>query len=191
MALHADGQLIEASDQFIDKAERALIDAVKAGDKGAYRKLYDKHLGRVYALCLRLSGDRAIAEEATQEVFIQLWRKIGNYSGQSRFSTWLHGVTSNVCISYMRKQKNWLQRLFNHDQDEMNEQQAEPECHWDLDDYVLRLPERARQVFVLHAIEGYRHEEIASMLNMAAGSSKAQLHRAKQLLKEWMENARA
>lgn len=186
--MQADGQLIEASEQFIDKAERALIDAVRAGDKQAYRKLYEKHLGRVYALCLRLSGDRSVAEEATQEVFIQLWRKIDNYGGQSRFSTWLHGVTSNVCISYMRKQKSWLQRLFSQDQDELEALHAEPDSNWDLDDYIRRLPHRARQVFVLHAIEGYRHEEIAGMLNMAVGSSKAQLHRAKQLLREWMDN---
>nr|WP_229748134.1 RNA polymerase sigma factor [Lacimicrobium alkaliphilum] len=180
--------MIEAGEQFIDKAERATIDAVKAGDKQAFHKLYEKHVGRVYALCLRLCGDKSLAEDATQEVFIQLWRKIDNYAGQSKFTTWLHGVTSNVCISYMRKQKSWIKRLFSQDETELAQQHAEPQSDWDLDKYIQRLPERARQVFVLHSIEGYRHEEIAGMLNMAVGSSKAQLHRAKQLLKEWIEN---
>lgn len=177
-----------SSGQSDDRSEQALIEAVQAGDTRAYHRLYEKHVGRVHALCLRLSGDRALAEEATQEVFIQLWCKMDNYRGESRFSTWLHGVASNVCISYMRKQKSWLQRLFTHDETELEEPHAEPGGDRDLDAHIRRLPERARQVFVLHAVEGYRHEEIAEMLNIAVGSSKAHLHRARQLLKGWMDN---
>jgi RNA polymerase sigma-70 factor (ECF subfamily) len=128
-----------------------------------------------------------LAEDAAQEVFIQLWRKIGNFKGDSKFSTWLHTVTSNITISYLRKQKGWLQKMFNIEDSVIMSAQAEGSAgDVDLESYIVRLPERARIVFVLHAIEGYRHEEIASMTNMAVGSSKAQFHRAKQLLKEWM-----
>src|SRR5690606_7323085 len=118
---------------------------------------------------------------------IQVWRKIGNYQGDSKFSTWLHTVTSNITISYLRKQRGWLYRMMNlEDSPAINELAEESSSTVDIESYIVRLPERARLVFVLHAIEGYRHEEIATMTNMAVGSSKAQFHRAKQLLQEWM-----
>ncbi len=164
-----------------------LINAAKSGDRSAYQKLYQQHVGQVFALCLRLTGDRGYAEEATQEVFIQVWQKLDNFRGDSKFSTWLHSVASNVAISYLRRQKGWLQRMFNIEDSPAMEAPAQGSAgQVDLDSYIQRLPERARVVFVLHAIEGYRHEEIANMMNMAVGSSKAQFHRAKQLMKEWM-----
>jgi RNA polymerase sigma-70 factor (ECF subfamily) len=120
-------------------------------------------------------------------VFIQLWRKIGNYKGESKFSTWLHTVTANITISYLRKQRGWLQRMFNiEDSVAMYQTAQASSAEVDLESYIVRLPQRARIVFVLHAIEGYRHEEVAEMTNMAVGSSKSQFHRAKQLMKEWM-----
>nr|WP_084407366.1 RNA polymerase sigma factor [Aestuariibacter salexigens] len=164
-----------------------MVKAAQSGDKQAYHALYHAHVGQVYALCMRLTADRGLAEDATQEVFIQLWQKLDKFHGQSKFSTWLHSVTSNITISYLRKQRGWLQRMFNIETSAAAESVAEQSVgDIDLDAYVARLPERARVVFVLHAIEGYRHEEIAEMTNMAVGSSKAQFHRAKQLLKEWM-----
>lgn len=164
-----------------------MIQAVQQGDRQAYQKLYQAHIGQVYGLCFRLTADHALAEDAAQEVFIQLWRKIGNYKGDSKFTTWLHSVTSNITISYLRKQKGWVQRMFNIENTEAMHETAEGSAgSVDLESYILRLPERARVVFVLHAIEGYRHEDIATMTNMAVGSSKAQFHRAKTLLKEWM-----
>lgn len=179
--------VVDAQYTFAEKAERDVITSAQQGCKHSYRKLYDAHVGRVYALCLRLTGEKTMAEDATQEVFIQLWRKLENFNGQSKFSTWLHSVTSNITISYIRKQKGWWQRTFNIESTPAMESLAEESADVvALDDYILRLPERARHVFVLHAIEGYRHEEIADMLDMAIGSSKAQFHRAKQLLTEWM-----
>lgn len=164
-----------------------MIAAVKRGDKQAYQTLYQTYIGQVYGLCYRLTGDHGLAEDATQEVFIQLWRKIDNFQGDSKFSTWLHRVTSNITISYLRKQRGWLQRMFNIEDSAAANEIADTSTDTSaLDGYIARLPERARIVFVLHAIEGYRHEEIATMTNMAVGSSKAQFHRAKQLLKEWM-----
>ncbi|MCY7296531.1 RNA polymerase sigma factor [Alteromonas sp. a30] len=145
------------------------------------------HVGRVYALALRLTGQASMAEEATQEVFIQVWSKLKNYRGDSRFSTWLHSVASNVTISYLRAQKGFWQNLFNIEDSEVASKPAQ-QCAGsvDLEAYIQRLPERARLVFVLHALEGYRHEDIAEMMDMAVGSSKAQFHRAKQLIKAWM-----
>lgn len=181
--------VVDATHSFNPPCELGLIRAARSGDKLAYKKLYDMHVSRVYALCLRLTADRTLAEDATQEVFIQLWRKLDNFDGKSRFTTWLHSVTVNITISYMRKQKGWLQRMFNIEEAGLHEQTESASVDSiDLDYYIKRLPERARFVFVLHAVEGYRHDDIAVMLNMAVGSSKAQFHRAKQLLTEWMTN---
>lgn len=179
--------VVDAEDAFARAREQTLIDAAKGGDTIAYHQLYDAHVKRVYALCFRLTGDRALAEDATQEVFIQLWRKIGNFTGQSRFSTWLHSVAANTTVSYMRKQRGWFQRMFNIEESDAQHFAAPEDTHSiDLETLIVRLPERARMVFVLHAIEGYRHDDIAAMSGMAVGSSKAQFHRARQLLKAWM-----
>ncbi|WP_440054288.1 RNA polymerase sigma factor [Pseudoalteromonas sp. T1lg65] len=166
-----------------------LIARIQDGDQAAFKQLYMAHKNRVYGLCLRLLASPEYAEEATQEVFIQLWNKIGQFKGQSKFSTWLHSVTSNIAISYLRTHKNWLQKVVSIESSGMDEQSAAM-CSGlnGLDKLIVRLPERARLVFVLHAVEGYRHEEIANMLNMAVGSSKSQYHRARNLLQEWYEN---
>jgi RNA polymerase sigma-70 factor (ECF subfamily) len=185
--LNTQGNVVAAQHKFATKTEWDLIQAVQGGDKQAFNTLYQQYVGQVYGLCFRLTGEKMLAEDATQEVFIQLWRKIGNFKGDSKFSTWLHTVTSNITISYLRKQKGWMQKMFNiEDSVAMNDVAPVSSSSVDLESYVLRLPERARLVFVLHAIEGYRHEDIATMTNMAVGSSKAQFHRAKQLLKSWM-----
>ncbi|APD96086.1 RNA polymerase subunit sigma-70 [Alteromonas mediterranea] len=187
MMEHTQQRVVHANVVFGNKSENELILKAKSGDKHAFRALYDEHIGRVYALCYRLTGEKGMAEDAAQEVFIQLWRKLNNFDGQSQFSTWLHSVTANITISYMRKQKGWVQRMFNLESSGINEMTAQSSStDIDLEALVIRLPERARMVFVLHALEGYRHEDIANMLNMAVGSSKAQFFRAKQLLKGFM-----
>lgn len=184
---HTQQRVVHANVVFGNKSEKELILKAKSGDKHAFRALYDEHIGRVYALCYRLTGEKGMAEDAAQEVFIQLWRKLNNFDGQSQFSTWLHSVTANITISYMRKQKGWVQRMFNLESSGISEMTAQSSStDIDLEALVIRLPERARMVFVLHALEGYRHEDIANMLNMAVGSSKAQFFRAKQLLKGFM-----
>lgn len=179
--------IVDAEPHLLEQKLLRLIDDARKGDRRAYQQLYQQYIGQVFALCFRLTGDREHAQEAAQEVFIQVWKKLDNFKGDSKFSTWLHSVTSNVTISYIRKQKGWLKNVFNIEDSPAMEMAAE-RCtgEVDLDAYVQRLPERARIVFVLHAIEGYRHEEIAQMMNTAVGSSKAQFHRAKKLIKEWM-----
>ncbi len=169
--------------------EAALIKRVKSGDQAAYTLLYELHIKRVYGLCLRLLADQSHAEDAAQEVFVQVWHKVAQFDGRSQFSTWLYSVASNVAINYLRKQKNWLQKVVSIEHSGMDEQSVN-DCKGlnGLDKLIVRLPERARMVFVLFAIEGYRHEEIVEQLGMAVGSSKSQYHRARLLLQEWYEN---
>ena len=185
--------LIDAEQRFAKEQDAnfdlQLIEKVKSGDRRAFHDLYNRHYKRVYALTLRLTANESLAEEALQEVFVQLWQKIAAFDGKSKFTTWLHSVTANITVSYLRKQTNWLQKVVSFEQGGMTEQATEM-CQGlnGLDKYIVRLPEKARLVFVLFAVEGYRHEEIAEQLNMAVGSSKAQYHRARNLLKEWMSH---
>ncbi len=189
-----DGQqLFSPSNMSNGDAEQAWIDQAKQGSQSAFHRLYQSHHKRIYALCWRMLADKDSAEDVCQEVFVVLWQKINNFRGESKFSTWLHSVATNVILGHLRKHKNWLQRVFSIE--DQGETVVEPTVALTddstleiLDKHIARLPERARLVFILFAIEGYRHEEIASMLKMAVGSSKSQYHRARTLLKEWLEN---
>jgi RNA polymerase sigma-70 factor (ECF subfamily) len=169
--------------------EAALISLCQRGHQNAFRQLYEQYLGLVYGLCLRLTANRALAEDATQEVFIQLWRRIASFRGDSSFATWLHALCTNTVISYLRRQKSWRQRIhLGDDTEELAnalEAQAPPDLG-DLDDFIRRLPERARVIFVLHGVEGYRQDQVAHMLGIATGTVKAHFHRSKQLLLHWL-----
>lgn len=184
---------MEFQQQTTSLGDDVLVARLKRGEQSALRALYEQHGKRVYALCYRLSGDAEIAEDITQEVFVQVWQKIHNFRGDSKFSTWLHSVASNVAIGQMRKQKSWWRSWFG--SDEQNETElaniaiTDDATNFDLsrsglDKHIANLPEQARMVFVLFAVEGWRHEEISKELNIAVGSSKAQYHRAKQLLQQ-------
>lgn len=180
--------MIEAQSRFANADdEKDLVFRAQQGDQVAFHQIYLKHYKRIYALCWRMLADKDSAEDVCQEVFVQLWQKISNYRGESKFSTWLHSVATNTVLGYLRKQKNWLKRVFSIENQEIIEATVEDNDDTELevlDKHIQLLPERARLVFVLFAIEGYRHEEIAKMLSMAVGSSKSQFHRAKKLLKE-------
>lgn len=145
----------------------------------------------VYGLALRLTGQSTQAEDVAQEVFIQLWRKLDTFNGDSAFTTWLHSLTTNVAISYLRKQKSWWQRLQDSDDYEVLSEQLHASAPPDLDGLqaaLAALPERARLIFVLHGLEGYRQESIAQVLGITNGTVKAQYHRARQLLEAWLDN---
>lgn len=171
-------------------SDETLVARCIRGDRRAFRCLYEKHIGRVYAICLRLCGDKDDASDVAQEVFIQIWGKLESYRGESVFSTWLYRVTSNTAISHIRKRKPWWTHGLDWSKAQTEEALVTEPVHFEhnLDRKILELPEQARLVFVLFAIEGYRHEEIAKMLGIAAGTSKAQYHRARQLLKEKIEH---
>jgi RNA polymerase sigma-70 factor (ECF subfamily) len=183
-----DGQAAFRAREAQDDGESVWIEQAQNGSQTAFYHLYEKHHKRIYALCWRMLADKDSAEDVCQEVFVVLWQKINNFRGESKFSTWLHSVATNVVLGHLRKHKNWLQRVFSIEDQGPNltEQSVELTDNSTLnilDQHIANLPERARLVFVLFAVEGYRHEEISVMLKMAVGSSKSQYHRAKSLLK--------
>jgi len=158
------------------------------GDVDAFQRLYYRHIKQVYGLVLRLCADKALADDLVQEVFVQLWQKLGSFRGESKFSSWLYRVTTNICLTEMRKQKRWFSR-FTSDSKEISEPINEGNLDVSqLDKLILKLPEQTRQVFVLHALQGESHQQIADWLGIAPGTSKAQFHRARKRLEEWLQD---
>ncbi|MEO5580532.1 MAG: sigma-70 family RNA polymerase sigma factor [Gemmatimonadaceae bacterium] len=173
---------------------RPALDAVsraQAGDVDAFEAIYREHSPRVYALCLRLAGDSgADASELMQDVFIRAWRGLGSFRGDCAFSSWLHRLAVNVMLETARSDKRRTSRvLVMEDPDTVGAPSASvtPDLRMDLEDAMARLPPGARMAFVLHDIEGYKHEEIAEQLGVAVGTVKAQLHRARKLLIKALE----
>jgi RNA polymerase sigma-70 factor, ECF subfamily len=167
--------------------ERQRVREAQAGDMAAYEELYRDNVGRIYGLCLRLAGNANLAEELTQDVFVRAWQKIGSFRGDSAFSTWLYPLAVNVALSERRARSRRTSRVFTTDDItpfERAEQAPAPERGLDLERALEELPEGARAVFVLHDVEGFKHQEIANLTGIAAGTSKAQLHRARRLLRE-------
>ncbi|MDQ4080030.1 MAG: RNA polymerase sigma factor [Gemmatimonadota bacterium] len=157
-----------------------------SGDRRAFERLYRGNVNRVFAICVRMSGDRMRAEELTQDVFVRVWEKLPLFRGESAFSTWVHRLAVNVILNFRKAEGR--ERL-RHDPDgeetlEMHGTSGHEGDRMDLEAAIATLPPGARRVFVLHDIEGYKHEEIAEMLGVTAGGSKAQLHRARMLLRE-------
>src|SRR5689334_13127602 len=162
-----------------------------AGDRGAFERLYRAHLNRVFSLCARMTGDRARAEELTQDVFVRAWEKLNLFRGESSFGTWLHRLTVNVVLNARKSEGRTRSRFEENDDDAGMDAHAgtvgpplAPGDLLDLEQAITRLPPGARRVFVLHDVEGYKHEEIAEMLGVTSGATKAQLHRARLLLRE-------
>lgn len=167
--------------------ERALVERAKAGDVAAFEELYRANAGRVFALCLRLCGDASLAEELVQDAFVRAWDRLGSFRGESAFATWLHPLAVNVALTERRSRRRRLARVFPTDDPGAFDRGVAPrpvETAVDLERALATLPPGAREIFVLHDVEGYRHEEIASSLGIAEGTSKGQLHRARLLLRE-------
>jgi RNA polymerase sigma-70 factor (ECF subfamily) len=167
-----------------------LVARAQAGDQTAFRDLYRQHAGRVYALCLRLTGDGREAEERTQDVFVRLWDKLRSFRGESAFSSWLHRLAVNVVLNERRTTGRREQRVLPAEApDEVAGAQhgsahERPILSIDLERAIAELPDGAREVFVLFDIEGYGHGEIAELTGIAEGTSKAQVFRARRLLRE-------
>ncbi len=163
------------------------VNRAKAGDPGAFEELYRQHVGRVYALCLRMSGDAREAEELTQDAFVRAWEKLESFRGQSAFSSWLHRLTVNVVLGRWRSKGRQRDRIVAiGDAEEVRRRHVEPRkgLALDLESAIRGLPAGARTIFVLHDIEGYRHRDIAELTGLAEGTSKTQLHRARRLLRK-------
>jgi RNA polymerase sigma-70 factor (ECF subfamily) len=183
--------IIKASSSHIGNGESDVARAA-AGDRSAFERLYRDHVNRVYTLCARMVADRGRAEELTQDVFVRAWEKLHLFRGESSFGTWLHRLTVNLVLN-ARKSDGRQRTRFEENDDEMGGMDALPGVVGmplapgdllDLEEAVERLPPGARRVFVLHDVEGYKHEEIAEMLGVTSGATKAQLHRARLLLRE-------
>jgi RNA polymerase sigma-70 factor (ECF subfamily) len=168
------------------ESSRALIARAQNGDLDAFELIYNEHSGRVYALCLRLmGGEQTAATELMQDVFVRAWKNIGNFRGDSAFSSWLHRLAVNAMLENARSDKRRVARVL--PMEDTSQIGAfvpgdSPELRIDLERAIARLPAGARTAFVLHDIEGFQHNEIAEQLGVAVGTVKSQLHRAHKLL---------
>ncbi|MEO8578102.1 MAG: sigma-70 family RNA polymerase sigma factor [Gemmatimonadales bacterium] len=158
------------------------LTAAQAGDHAAFERIVRRHAARVHALA-RWAGGGDDADERTQDVFVLLWRKIGLYDGRSAFSTWLHRLAINEINSAHRSNRRLERNRDGHRHTEPPGQTSAAD-RVELEDAITRLPAELRQVFGLHDVEGYRHEEIGGMLGIPPGTSASRLHRARHLLRE-------
>src|SRR5215207_2545030 len=159
----------------------------QARDMRAFERLYQTHVGRVHAICLRMTANVTRAEELTQKTFLIVWEKLPQFRGESAFSSWLHRVAVNTVLADLRAEHRRTRRVFGTDDPASFETPSRPPAagvRLDLEQAIAELPPQARAVFVLHDVEGWQHDEIAQQLGVATGTSKAQLHRARKLLQE-------
>jgi RNA polymerase sigma-70 factor (ECF subfamily) len=179
--------------------EAEAIRLAQQGDAGAFERIYRLHNRRVYALCLRMVGNTAEAEDLTQDAFLQLFRKIGTFRGESAFSTWLHRLAVNVVLMKLRKKtlsETSLEESTD-PEDEANGPRREigaPDLlltgsidRVHLERAIAQLPPGYRQVFVLHDVQGFEHNEIAGLMDCSIGNSKSQLHKARMRLRELLQ----
>jgi RNA polymerase sigma-70 factor (ECF subfamily) len=171
------------------------VRAALAGDAmSGFEELYRKHYRRVYSICLRMTGNMAEAEDLTQEVFIQLHRKLSSFRGEAAFTTWLHRLTVNHVLMYFRKRSVRSELTTEDgempdllDPDTINSKAMPIVDRIALENAIAQLPPGYRTVFVLHDVEGYEHEEIAKILGCSAGTSKSQLHKARMKLRKLLQ----
>lgn len=168
-----------------------LARAAAAGDATAFEKLYEQHHKRVYSLCFRMLGSASQAEDLTQEVFLQVFKKIGSFRGDSAFTTWLHRLTVNQVLMHFRKRGVKLEHT-SEEGDFTNVVETPLQStrrismvdRLALEKAIAELPPGYRTVFVLHDVQGYEHEEISNLLGVSIGTSKSQLHKARMRLRE-------
>jgi RNA polymerase sigma-70 factor (ECF subfamily) len=162
--------------------EIQLIRAAREGDEEAFASLYRAYSARVYTLVLRKSGDKGEAEDLTQEVFIRIWSKLGTFKEKSSFSTWLYRLSLNLIMRKTSAIKKYAPLPLTREISDSTSRGVEE--IWDLQRALTRLPSRCRSVLILHELMGHKHSEIAEMMNISAGTSKAHLFKAKKILKK-------
>lgn len=178
----------------VDKPQQTdyeLAQKAAAGDIAAFEEIYRRHFRRVYALCLRMTANATEAEDLTQEVFTQLYNKIGSFRGESAFTTWLHRMTVNVVLMHFRRRQSRPEFITDEGETPVqivrgteNPRAMPVVDKIALEKAIARLSPGYRSVFVLHDVEGYEHEEIAKMLGISSGTSKSQLHKARLNLRK-------
>ena len=169
----------------------ALVRLAQGGDTRAFEALYRRLAGRIYALCLRMSGDAQRAEELTQDVFVRTWERMGSFRGDSQFTTWLHRLAVNVVLQDGRAKgrREGRERSVANPEDYLRRVQREmPGTRVDLERAIASLPEGARTVLVLRDIQGFKYDEIAEMQGVALGTVKAQIHRARKMMRERLDS---
>jgi RNA polymerase sigma-70 factor, ECF subfamily len=183
--------------------EAEAIERAKYGDAEAFQALYDRHKRRVYSLCLRMTANTAEAEDLAQEAFLQLYRKIATFRGESAFSTWLHRLSVNVVLMHLRKKGLPVVSL--EETTQAGGEEDTPKKDFGAEDVALAgsidrlqlqkavesLPPGYRTIFVLHDVEGYEHNEIAGIVGCSIGNSKSQLHKARMKLRDLLKMNRA
>jgi RNA polymerase sigma-70 factor (ECF subfamily) len=154
------------------------------GDVSAFERVYHAHLSRVHSLVRRMAGGRD-TDELTQDVFVRVWQKLGSFRGDSVFATWLHRLAVNVVIERFRVDSARRKRLYDSENllDSLPGPSRSRDLAMDFETALEKLPDGAREIFVLHDVEGYKHHEIATLLEISDGTSKAQLHRARMMLR--------
>ena len=180
----------QAAEQQPQQTDYSLAQRAASGDMASFESLYERHHRRVYSLCLRMTSNTAEAEDLSQEVFIQLFRKIGSFRGESAFTTWLHRLTVNQVLMHFRKKGIRLEQTTDDGETPVqvvrgteNPNSMPVVDRIALDKAIGQLPPGYRTVFVLHDVEGHEHEEIARMLGCSVGTSKSQLHKARMKLR--------
>ncbi|HTT67630.1 MAG TPA: RNA polymerase sigma factor [Gemmatimonadales bacterium] len=170
-------------------SEAADVALAASGDHRAFERLYRLHVARIHSLARRMVGDDGDPDELTQDVFVRAWERLGTYRGEAAFSTWLHRLAVNAILNWRRSEasgrrytEDWVDVESVHQTRSGGGGEA-----LDLEKAIAKLPRGAREVFVLHDVQGFRHEEIAAMMGVTAGTSKAQLHRARMLLRAQLE----
>lgn len=181
----------------IGEEKSATLDCIRraqAGDVDAFEVLYRENSGRVYALCIRLrGGDSSDATELMQDVFVKAWRRLATFRGDCAFSSWLHRLAVNTMLENARSDRRRTARVLSMEDTSLlpgAAQSTNVELKMDMEKAVASLPKGARLAFVLHDVEGYQHQEIAEQLSVSVGTVKAQLHRARRLLRERLEGKR-
>jgi len=170
--------------------ESAWIRRAQSGDVAAFEPLYRAHVGRVHALCLRMLSDRSAAEELTQDTFVRAWERIGTFRWEASFGTWVYRIAVNQVLSAIRSQRRFADKLRELAGRVILASPDDPfpgELDLDLERAVHELPERARLVFLLHDVEGYKHAEIAEMMGLTSGTTKTHLHHARRRLRGMLE----
>jgi RNA polymerase sigma-70 factor (ECF subfamily) len=178
--------------------DHELTQAAATGNMNAFEEIYRRHHRRVFSLCLRMTQNQSEAEDLAQDVFVQLFRKVGSFRGESAFTTWLHRMTVNQVLMHFRKKKVRDERS---SEDEETPDRIEPGTENPdampvvdriaLDNAIAQLPPGYRTTFVLHDIEGYEHEEVARIMGCSVGTSKSQLHKARMKLRGLLKRQNA
>ena len=165
-----------------------VVNRCRDGSRSSFRELYELYKDRMYSLCVRMLGNTEDAEDALQETFVRVFRSLGSFRGESSFHTWLYRIATNTCIEHLRKRKREYSDECLDDPDQEISIPYDPEHTDDLKLFIEqaleKLPNGCRSVFILHAVEGFKHREIAEMLDITEGTSKSQLSLAKEHLRK-------